>query len=142
LSACDRNSAHSPADENGNDSTGAPARGATGPHVAHQRPQHVLGDVDDLARGSVAHAQRFDALVRDARKSSRLGPAGEAVLGRDRWAVSPASVTDRCATGRVQQHRQLQRREVLHLVDHQVLVGEHGLRVLRRPGAGRRPRWR
>ena len=71
-----------------------------------------------------------------SRKSSSSVQLEKPCSGAIACAVSPASVTERCALRRVQQHRQLQRREVLHLVDHQVLVGEH---ALARPcGAGGR----
>ena len=105
------------------------------PHVADQRSQHVLGAVDNLARRAIADAQRLDALVRDAEEIEQLGPAREAVLGRDRLR-GVARQRDGALRGRrVEQHRQLQRREVLHLVDHQVLVGEHALAARPAPEA-------
>jgi hypothetical protein len=95
----------------------------------------VFGGVDDLARRPVAHAQGLDALVRDLEEVEQLGPVREPVFGRDRLCGVARQRDRTLGRRRVQQHRQLERREVLDLVDHEVFVGEHALGAVGQPSA-------
>ena len=101
---------------------GAAARGHR-PHVPLQRPQHVLRDLDDLPGRAVADPQRLDPVVGDAQVVQHVRPGGEAVVGRDGLGGVARQGDRAFLGGAVQQHRQLHRGEVLHLVHHQVLVG-------------------
>jgi hypothetical protein len=62
--------------------------------------------------------------VRDLQLIEQLGPVGEAVLGRDGLRRVAGHGHRSLRRRGLQQDGQLDRREVLHLVDHEVLVGE------------------
>ncbi len=78
-------------------------------HVALERAEDVLGQLDDLARRAVAHAQRLDALVRDAEIVEERGPVREAVLGRDGLRGVARERHRALLARRVEEHGELER---------------------------------
>src|SRR5262249_61006211 len=81
-------------------------------------------EVHDLARRAVAHAQRLDLRAGHAELREQLAPRAEASrLGDELLRV--AGERERAVlVEAAEQHAQLERRELLHLVDRDVPVGQ------------------
>ena len=103
---------------------GRPVAGGLGGVGRRQRTEHVPGEFDDLVGRPVGDAQRLDGDVGQPELTEHRLPIREAVVHQQTLRdVSGQGHAARWAD-RVEHHRQLDGREVLGFVDHDVLVDQ------------------
>src|SRR5690606_38410643 len=109
---------------------GGPAAGGDGGLAGRQRPEHGLGEVEDLACGAIAELERLHLDVLEPQLAEHRLPVGEAVVHVEPLGGVSCEGDAAAAAQGVDDDRELDRAQILGLVDEYVLVDERLLGVL------------